>query len=76
MANQITLRKIGGSVGATFPKEVTDALNVGAGDKLNIVRTDAGILLTPYDPAFEVGMQAFEKVNSAYRNALRELSKK
>ena len=76
MTTQITLRKIGGSVGATFPKELTDALNVGAGDKLNIVRTDAGILLTPFDPAFEAGMQAFEAVNAEYRNALRELSKK
>lgn len=76
MTTQITLRKIGGSIGATFPKELTDALNVGAGDKLSVVRTDAGILLTPYDPAFEDGMSAFEEVNAAYRNALRELSKK
>ena len=36
----------------------------------------AGILLTPFDPAFEAGMQAFEAVNAAYRSALRELSKK
>ena len=76
MATQVTLRKIGGSVGATFPKEVTDALNVGPGDKLTVVRTERGILLTPYDPAFEDGMRAFEEVNAQYRNALRELASK
>lgn len=76
MSTAITLRKIGGSVGATFPKEVTDALNVGPGDKLTVVRTAEGILLTPYDPAFEEGMRAFEEVNADYRNALRQLSKR
>ena len=76
MASQVTLRKIGGSVGATFPKEVTDALGVGPGDKLTVVRTERGILLTPYDPAFEDGMRAFEEVNAQYRNALRELASK
>jgi putative addiction module antidote len=76
MSTQITLRKIGGSVGATFPKEITDALNVVPGDKLTVVRTEAGILLTPYDPAFEDGMRAFEAVNAEYRNALRELASK
>ena len=76
MATQITLRQIGGSVGATFPREITDALQVGPGDRLTVVRTDQGILLTPFDPAFEAGMRAFEEVNAEYRNALRELASK
>jgi antitoxin MazE len=76
MATDITLRQIGGSVGATFPKEITDALQVGPGDRLTIVRTEQGILLTPFDPTFEAGMRAFEEVNAEYRNALRELSSK
>ncbi|HET9685278.1 MAG TPA: hypothetical protein VFP15_14330 [Gemmatimonadaceae bacterium] len=40
------------------------------------MRTEQGILLTPFDPTFEEGMRAFEAVNAEYRNALRELSKK
>jgi len=76
MATRITLRKIGGSIGATFPKEITDTLNVRAGDTLSVVRTDRGILLTPYDPVFEEGMRAFEEVNRQYRDALRELASK
>ncbi len=76
MSMSITLRRIGRSVGATFPKEVTDALKVGPGDKLTVVRTAEGILLTPYDPTFEQSMRAFEAVNAQYRNALRQLSQK
>ena len=76
MATEITLRRIGGSIGATFPKEITDALQVGPGDRLSVVHTDRGILLTPFDPTFEAGMRAFEAVNAEYRNALRELASK
>lgn len=74
MAHQIRLRKIGGSVGVTFPKEVADSFHVQPGDMLNIVRTGRGILLTPYDPVFEEGMRAYEQVNKRYPNALRELA--
>lgn len=76
MATSITLRKIGGSIGAIFPKEITDSLKVGPGDTLSVIRTERGVLLTPYDPVFEEGMRAFEEVNREYRNALRELASK
>ena len=76
MTHRITLRKIGGSVGATFPKDVADSLHVQPGDTLNVVRTERGILLTPFDPVFENGMRAYEKLNKQYRNALRELASK
>ena len=40
-----------------------------------IVETDKGILITPYDPDFELGIAAYKKAAAKYRNALRELSK-
>jgi len=76
MTNKITLRKIGGSLGATLPKDIVDDLHVEAGDTLTVVRTERGILLTPYDPVFEAGMKAYAEVNAQYRNALRELADK
>lgn len=76
MTTQIALRKIGGSLGATFPKDIIDDLRVQAGDTLTVVRTERGILLTPYDPVFEDGMRAYAEVNAQYRNALRELADK
>jgi len=51
-----------------------DDLRVEAGESLTVVRTDRGILLTPYDPAFEQGMVAYAAVNAEYRNALRALA--
>ncbi|TVP44032.1 MAG: AbrB/MazE/SpoVT family DNA-binding domain-containing protein [Gemmatimonadales bacterium] len=74
MVRKVTLRKMGGSVGATLPKDMADRLHVGAGDELFVVETDQGILLTPYDPQFEREMAAYERTAAKYRNALRELA--
>ena len=76
MTDKITLRKVGGSIGATFPKDLIDDLRVEAGDQLTVVRTERGILLTPFDPVFERAMQAYQEVNAEFRNALRELANK
>ena len=75
MQKTITLRRIGGSLGSTFPKEIVDRLNVAEGDKLFVVEREDGILLTPYDPKFDKVMEAYEVLSRKYRNALRELAK-
>ena len=75
MVKKITLRQVGGSIGATLPKDMADRLHVRAGDQVFVVETEQGILLTPYDPTFEKAMTAYEHTASKYRNALRELSK-
>ena len=75
MVRKITLRQVGGSIGATLPKDMADRLHVKPGDEIFAVETERGILLTPYDPAFEKTMAAYERTASKYRNALRELAK-
>lgn len=75
MVRKITLRQMGGSIGATLPKDMAERLHVDVGDEVFIVQTDNGILITPYDPEFEAGMAAYKKTAGKYRNALRELSK-
>ena len=75
MVKKITLRQVGGSIGATLPKDMADRLHLGVGDEVFVVETDQGILLTPYDPAFDRVMAAYERTASKYRNALRELAK-
>jgi putative addiction module antidote len=75
MAKEITFRQYGGSLGATFPKAITDRLNVSAGDKAYAVETEDGILLTPYDPDFARVMDAEARISKKYQNALRELAK-
>lgn len=70
----LKIRKVGNSLGATFPKEVLEKLKVGEGDTVYVTETPDGIQLTPYDPAFEQAMEAYRKVNNQYKNALRELA--
>lgn len=75
MHKTITVRRIGGSLGTTLPKEALDRLNVGEGDKLYVIEHEDGVLLSPYDPTFEEAMEIYREGARKYRNALRELAK-
>lgn len=75
MTRELTLRQVGGSIGATLPKDMADRLHLGPGDRVLAVETDRGILLTPYDPEIERALAIAARVARKYRNALRELAK-
>jgi antitoxin MazE len=74
MVKEITLRQVGGSMSATLPKDMMDRLHVGPGDRMFVIETDRGVLLTPYDPSFDAAMEAFGQVRRQYRNTLRKLA--
>lgn len=75
MTKELILRQVGGSVGATLPKEMADRLHLQVGDRVLAVETDRGILLTPYDPDVERALAIAARGARKYRNALRELAK-
>jgi len=75
MTRGLKLRKAGGSISATLPKDMADRLHLAAGDTVLAVETDRGILLTPYDPQTEEALAIAARVSGTYRNALRELAK-
>jgi antitoxin MazE len=75
MVRKIRLRQMGGSLGATFPKDIADRLGLQGGDEVFAIETDNGVILTPYDPTFEQAMQAYQQGAKQYRNALRELAR-
>lgn len=75
MVRKVKVRRMGGSLGATLPKDMMERLKVEAGDDMFAVETDDGILLTPFDPKFEKAMAVYERGAGKYRNALRELAK-
>jgi antitoxin MazE len=75
MIRSVTLRKMGGSIGTTLPKDLAERLHLDAGDQVFVVPTERGLLITPCDPAFEKAMAAYRRGARKYRNALRELAK-
>jgi putative addiction module antidote len=75
MTREIKLRRVGGSIGATLPKDMAERLHLTAGDRVLAVETDRGILLTPYDPTTERALMIAAKAARKYRNALRELAR-
>ena len=75
MVKDITLRQVGGSVGATIPKDMAERLHLEVGDRILAVETERGILLTPFDPDVADGLEAAARAAKKYRNALRELAK-
>ena len=71
----VTFRKIGNSIGATFPKEIVEAAGISEKSTWHVVQTADGLLLKEYDETFEKVMAAYRVGAEQYKNALRELSK-
>ena len=75
MVRTVKLRRMGGSVGATLPKDMAERLHLEAGDEVLAVETANGILLSPYDPDVEEGLAIAAEAQKRYQGALRELAK-
>ncbi len=69
------MRRVGGSVGTTLPKEMVDRLDLAAGDQILAVETERGILLTPYTDELDAPRVATRRAAKQYRMALRQLAK-
>lgn len=74
MVRSVKLRRMGGSVGATLPRDMAQRLHLEAGDDVLAVETANGILLSPYDAAVEEGLAIAVEAQKRYRKALRELA--
>ncbi len=75
MVRSVKLRRMGGSVGATLPRDMAQRLHLEAGDEVLAVETANGILLSPYDPDVEDGLRIAGEAQKQYRKALRALAK-
>lgn len=75
MTQGVKLRKAGGSIAATLPKDMADRLKLAAGDMVIAIETERGILLTPYDEQTEEALSIAAEVGRTYRSALRELAR-
>lgn len=75
MPKETTIRAIGNSAGTTIPKPMLERYRLGEGDRVHLIETDEGILITPYDPNFQEAMEIYAEGAKKYRNAMRELAK-
>ncbi len=75
MTKETTIRAIGNSAGTTIPKAMLERYRMAEGDRVHLVETNEGILITPFDPAFAEAMALYEEGAKKYRNAMRELAR-
>ncbi len=71
----LKLRKIGNSVGAIFPQELLNQLDLREGDTLHVTKAPDGVRLTAHDPEFERQMEVARMVMREDRDVLRILAK-
>ena len=69
------VRRVGNSLGITLPKTIVDNYHLTEGDELNLVETNDGLVLTPFNPKFAEWAKAYEKTNRRYKNTLKALAK-
>jgi len=75
MVKPIKLRRMGGSIGATIPKDMAERFRLQEGDEVFAIETDQGILFSPFDPEVLEALGHAADAARRYRNALRELAK-
>ena len=72
--HQLKLTQIGNSVGAVFPRELLNQLQLDKGDSLYVTETPDGLRITKHNPEFAEQMQAAREIMKKRRAVLRELA--
>lgn len=74
MTRTIKIRRVGGSLGAIFPKDLLEEMNLAEGDELIVGRNGTALTLTRGDADLEKVMDAFEVFRKRYHNTLQKLA--
>ena len=67
--------KVGNSLGLVLTREMLTRLKVGKGDVVFVTESPDGLLLTPYDPAVSIQIEAGKRFMKTYRDTFRALAK-
>ncbi len=70
----LKLTQIGNSVGAVFPRELLNRLQLEKGDSLYVTETPDGLRITKHNPEFATQMQAAREIMKRRRDVLHELA--
>ena len=71
----LKLTQIGNSIGAVFPRELLNRLNLEKGDLLYVTETPDGLRISRHDPEFARQMEAARTIMKKRRAVLHELAK-
>ena len=71
----LKLTAVGTSTGVVIPKEMLNRMKLSRGDRLHVVETPDGYLLTPYDPAVAAQVEAGREFIKEYRETFKALAK-
>ena len=71
----LKLTQIGNSVGAVFPRELLNQLQLEKGDQFYVTETPDGLRITKHNPEFSEQMQAARDIMKKRRAVLHELAK-
>ena len=71
----LKLTQIGNSVGAVFPRELLNQLQLDKGDQLYVTETPDGLRITKHNPEFVQQMEAARQIMKNRRAVLHELAK-
>jgi putative addiction module antidote len=69
------VRRIGNSLGIILPKAIVERFQLKEGDEMNLVETEDGVMLSPFNGEFARWAKAYERTNKKHKNLLRALSK-
>lgn len=75
MVWELKLRRAGGSIGVTLPKDLADRFHLEVGDAILAMQTDQGIVLTPYDPRVEKALRFAARGLKRFRHTFRALAR-
>jgi putative addiction module antidote len=75
MTHETTIRAIDGSAGVEIPREMLERLRLSEGDRAQLIETDEGIFLLPFDETVADAAKAYSRTKQKYPNALRDLAK-
>ena len=75
MAIEVSLRRAGGSVSVTIPSEMARRFHLEAGDRIQAIETDQGILLSPFDPEVQHALTLASEAARQFQPALRVLAR-
>ena len=70
----LKVRRQGNSLVLTLPKAMAVAHGLRVGDRVHVILTANGLVVTPYDETFARAMEAADWVFRRYQNALKALA--